>query len=75
VKQTPHIQPLRDGSAPARPAVAAANRIVLKVGTRVLSHPDGTTALARLFGIVEVAAGLRRAGREVLIVTSGESPA
>ncbi len=69
--QAPHMETVPDVSSPVRPAIAGADRIVLKVGTRVLSHPDGTTALARLFGVVEVAAGLRRAGREVLIVTSG----
>ncbi len=55
----------------ARPQVADARRIVLKIGTRVLTHPDGTTALSRLFGIVETAARLRRDGRQVLLVTSG----
>lgn len=55
----------------SRPAVAAARRVVLKLGTRVLTHDDGTLALARLFAVVEAAAGLVRAGREVLIVSSG----
>ncbi len=60
-----------DARGPARPTVAEARRVVLKVGTRVLTHPDGTTALARLFQVVETAAKLRRADREVLLVTSG----
>jgi glutamate 5-kinase len=55
----------------ARPPVSAAQRVVIKLGTRVLTHDDGTLALARLFGVVEAAAGLARAGREVLIVSSG----
>ncbi|WP_419163121.1 glutamate 5-kinase [Candidatus Palauibacter sp.] len=54
-----------------REVTARAGRIVLKVGTGVLTHPDGTIALARLFSVVEVASRLRREGREVLIVTSG----
>ena len=55
----------------AREAIARAGRIVLKVGTGVLTHADGNIALARLFGVVEAASRLRREGREVLIVTSG----
>jgi glutamate 5-kinase len=57
--------------APARPELAAARRLVIKLGTRVLTHDDGRLALARLFGIVEAAAALRRAGREVIVVSSG----
>ena len=55
----------------ARPGVAAARRVVLKMGTRVLTHDDGRLALARLFHIVETAARLRDAGREILLVSSG----
>ncbi len=54
-----------------RPAVAQARRVVLKVGTRVLTRQDGRAALARLFAVVEAAAELRETGREVLIVSSG----
>lgn len=57
--------------AAARPPVAQARRVVLKVGTRVLTHDDGRLALSRLFAVVEAAASARRAGREVLIVSSG----
>lgn len=55
----------------ARPDVAAAGRVVLKLGTRVLTHDDGRLALARLFAVVEAAANLRRAGKDVLLVSSG----
>ena len=58
-------------SAPARPGVADARRVVLKLGTRVLTHADGTLALARMFAVVEAAAALRRSGKEVLLVSSG----
>ena len=60
----------RETAAPemTREAIARAGRIVLKVGTGVLTHPDGSIALARLFGGVEAASRLRREGREVLIV-------
>ncbi|MBI5510645.1 MAG: glutamate 5-kinase [Deltaproteobacteria bacterium] len=54
-----------------RKAVKEAERVVLKVGTRVLTHDDGHLALARLFQLIETAASLRREGRDVLIVSSG----
>jgi glutamate 5-kinase len=51
--------------------VAAARRVVLKLGTRVVTHPDGRVALPRIFSVVEAAADLREQGRQVLIVSSG----
>jgi glutamate 5-kinase len=57
--------------SPARPEIATATRIVLKLGTRVLTHDDGRLALSRLFRVVEVAAELRRRGCDVLLVSSG----
>ncbi len=56
---------------PARPAVAAARRLVIKLGTRVLTHDDGRLALANLFSVVEAVAAMRAKGREVLLVSSG----
>ena len=41
----------------ARPGVAAAKRVVLKIGTRVIAGDDGRVRLARLFGVVEAAGG------------------
>jgi glutamate 5-kinase len=55
----------------ARPLLSAARRVVIKLGTRVITHDDGRLALARLFEVVEAAAGAARGGREVLIVSSG----
>ena len=54
-----------------RPPLLEARRVVIKLGTRVLTHDDGRLALARLFGVVEAAAALRREGRDVLLVSSG----
>ncbi len=51
--------------------MAAARRVVLKLGTRVVTHPDGRVALPRIFSVVETAARLGEAGRQVLIVSSG----
>lgn len=58
------------GDAAVRPSVAAARRIVVKLGTRVLTHDAGGLALARMFGIVETVAR-ERGDREFLIVSSG----
>ena len=55
----------------ARPPVRDARRVVVKVGTRVLTGPAGKIALSRLFDVVEALAEARAAGREVLLVTSG----
>ena len=55
----------------ARQQVAAAHRIVLKVGTNVIMRDDGRLALSRLYGIAEAVARLRCEGREVLMVSSG----
>ncbi len=46
-------------------------RVVVKLGTRVLTHDDGRLALARLFSVVEALAGFHRRGLEVLLVSSG----
>lgn len=48
-----------------------ARRVVIKLGTRVLTHDDGRPALGRLFAVVEAAARLRRAEVDVLVVSSG----
>ena len=56
--------------SPPRPELAGARRLVVKLGTRVLTHDDGSLALGRIYGIVEVLARLRRE-REVILVSSG----
>jgi glutamate 5-kinase len=55
----------------SREGVAAASRIVVKVGTNVIMREDGTVSIGVLYGIAESLASLRRAGREVLLVSSG----
>ena len=47
------------------------NRIVVKVGTSVLTNPDGTLNESRLQKIVEVCAKLRYEGKAVVLVTCG----
>jgi glutamate 5-kinase len=63
-----------------RKRLADARRIVIKLGTHVVTHPrrDGSPgssgnefALGRVFGLVESVARLRREGHDVLLVSSG----
>lgn len=54
-----------------RPAVAAARRVVIKLGTRVITDDAGQLALSRLFEVVEVASAAAAGGTEVLLVSSG----
>lgn len=57
--------------AAARARVAAARRVVVKVGTNVVMRDDGAPALGRLYGLIESVAGERRKGREMVVVSSG----
>ena len=54
-----------------RERVAAAKRIVVKLGTNVVMRDDGSASIGVLYSIAESLANLRRAGREVLLVSSG----
>lgn len=54
----------------ARARVADAQRIVIKLGTQVVTREDGI-ALGRVAPLLETVADLRRAGREPLLVSSG----
>jgi len=60
-----------EGLAAARARVAAARRVVVKVGTNVVMRDDGAPALGRLYGLIEAVAGERRKGREMVVVSSG----
>jgi glutamate 5-kinase len=55
----------------ARQHLADAHRIVVKLGTHVITHDGVELALGRIMGIVESLARLRHAGREVVLVSSG----
>ena len=46
-------------------------RVVIKIGTRVIAQPSGRPAMPQLRGLVRQVAVLRRAGYEILVVTSG----
>lgn len=54
-----------------RQDIAAARRIVIKLGTHVITNPESGLALGRLCSIVEAVAALHRHGREIVLVSSG----
>ena len=56
---------------PERKVIAKAKRVVLKVGTAVVTRDDGRLALARIGGLVETIRALRGEGRDVVLVSSG----
>jgi glutamate 5-kinase len=55
----------------ARATLAAAHRLVVKLGTAVVTTDDSELAVARVADIVEGIAQERKAGRDVVLVTSG----
>ena len=46
-------------------------RIVVKVGSNVLTRTDGTLDVTRMSALVDQVAELRRDGTEVILVSSG----
>ena len=58
-------------TGPARPEIAGAGRVVVKVGSSSLTTLPGGLDTARLTALVGVLAALRAAGREVVLVSSG----
>ncbi len=54
-----------------RQDIAAARRIVIKLGTHVITHPGAGLALGRLCSLVEGVADVHRQGREIILVSSG----
>ena len=61
--QTRAVSPRQD--------IAAARRIVIKLGTHVITHASAGLALGRLCSLVEGVAAVHRQGREVVLVSSG----
>ena len=57
--------------SPARARLRDAHRIVVKLGTHVVTHHGREFALGRVFGLIEQLARLRRAGKDVVVVSSG----
>ena len=60
-----------DSRATRRLAIAQSERVVVKVGTRVLVNSKGMPDERRISALVRGVAALRHAGKEVVLVTSG----
>jgi len=58
-------------SAAARAKIVAAKRIVVKVGTSVVSSKSGHLALGRMGAIIEQICRLVRSGKQIILVSSG----
>ena len=54
-----------------RDAFKNAKTIVVKVGTSVVTRPDGSLAIGRIASVVEQIAALHREGKRVVFVASG----
>ncbi len=54
-----------------RGSLEQAHRIVVKLGTHVVTRDGVTLAVERLMGLIDTMARLRRAGREIVLVSSG----
>lgn len=52
-------------------SISSARRIVVKLGTRVLTEASGKLDTARIAHLCEELAALRQAGRQVIVVSSG----
>lgn len=46
-------------------------RIVIKIGSKVLTRPDGTLDVTRMSSLVDQMVGLIKSGYQILVVTSG----
>ena len=55
----------------ARPSVAQAKRVIIKLGTSVITDAESRLANDRVNALIATAAAARGAGREVILVSSG----
>jgi len=65
------IVALAGKTATRKEIIGSSKRIVIKLGTAVLMNDQGGIALSRFYSFVEGIANLMKAGKEVLLVTSG----
>lgn len=54
-----------------RPQVADAQRVVVKIGSSSITGADGRIDMRQMNALVDAIAGARRAGRDVVVVSSG----
>ena len=66
-----HTAPSLIGGAGGESAVGASVRIVVKIGSNVLTRPDGKLDVTRMSALVDQVAWLRQQGYEVVLVSSG----
>jgi glutamate 5-kinase len=64
-------QPSDSAVADRKALFAALKRIIIKVGTNVLTRENGEMALGRIHGLIEELADLHRKGLQVIVVSSG----
>jgi glutamate 5-kinase len=62
---------LEKKAATFRGRLKKSRRIVIKLGTSVITHANGALAMGRLHGIIEDIAEIRRRGCQVILVSSG----
>ncbi len=65
------ILPTMSPPSPARTPLLDAHRIVVKLGTSVITGDDGGFAMGRLYALIEQMARLHGQGKELVLVTSG----
>ena len=68
---TENSTPSEAGAPERGDALDDVRTVVVKVGTNVLSRPDGDMALGRIHSLIENLADLRRRGIKVILVSSG----
>lgn len=54
-----------------REIITNANRIVIKFGTNILTNDEGDVSLPRVYSFIEDVSKLKKAGKEIILVTSG----
>jgi len=67
-------EPLEASATPEvdrRTLLAGVRTVVVKVGTNVLSRADGEISLARVYGLIEDIVDQHRAGKRLILVSSG----
>jgi len=70
-ERVPSEGELRAQTIESRQDLSSVKRVVIKAGTSVVTNDDGRFSLVRLSSLVEQIAELRRAGIEVILVSSG----
>ena len=68
---TNDLKPAADAHASQRIELSQAQRIVVKVGSAMLTHPEDGLAKAKIAEYCAQLHGLKEAGREVVLVSSG----